>query len=274
MGNKYKISDVAKVLDISPELVRHYERKGILTPKRNENGYREYSTRDINILTGLRKLIKMGYSLESIEFSINQASLDEVIESLDNLEKKTIKEIRQKQLILEVIRKQKVEFHMLYDNENKFFIKQSPSVYRIQFQYKMMISIDEAVSLNVGKWIENMPIVSVSPEFSIEDIYNNLEDFNFGLIVDKDLAEELDLINTPGIKLIPSQLCLTTIIKSEGADHIKPIMLQNAVRHMKDNNMKMINNAWGKTIGSFVKNNIHQKYHEIFIPIEYNSNNN
>ncbi len=88
MGNKYKISDVAKVLDISPELVRHYERKGILTPKRNENGYREYSTRDINILTGLRKLIKMGYSLESIEFLINQASLDEVIESLDNLNKK------------------------------------------------------------------------------------------------------------------------------------------------------------------------------------------
>lgn len=84
----YKISDVAKILGISAELVRHYERLGILKPKRNTNGYRRYTTRDINILTGSRRYVHMGFSIEEAEFMINVASLDEAIDSLEGMEKK------------------------------------------------------------------------------------------------------------------------------------------------------------------------------------------
>jgi len=269
MTSKYKISDVAKVIGISSELIRHYERIGILTPKRSENRYRTYTTRDVNILFGTRKLIGMGYSLETVEFLINSASLYDVSFSLQLLEEKVKNEIRWKQLVLDVIKKQQEEFKMLYHADNKFTIKNSPAVYRIHCQNQTILSIEEATTSNVNIWIEKMPVVRISPEFTIESIYNNLEEYNFGFIVEEYLAEELNLINTPGIKLIPSQLCLTTIINSADDDHIKPSMMQEAVKYMENNRMKMCSNAWGNTIGTYVENGITLKYHEIYIPIEY-----
>ncbi|KPU43140.1 hypothetical protein OXPF_33900 [Oxobacter pfennigii] len=114
-----------------------------------------------------------------------------------------------------------------------------------------------------------MPVVQISPEFTIDSVYNNLDDYNFGLMIDQSLAEELELTDTPGIKLIPSQTCLTTVISSEGAGHIMASMLHDAVNYMEDNGMKMCGNAWGSTIGSYSEGNIHKRYHEIYIPIEF-----
>ena len=97
------------MLGISAELVRHYERLGILKPKRSINGYRRYTTRDINILTGSRRYVHMGFSIEEAEFLINEASLEEAIDSLAGMEKKAVREIRWKQLVL----KEMLKWHLM-----------------------------------------------------------------------------------------------------------------------------------------------------------------
>lgn len=268
----YKISDVAKILGISAELVRHYERLGILKPKRNTNGYRRYTTRDINILTGSRRYVHMGFSIEEAEFMINVASLDKAIDSLEGMEKKAAREIRWKQLILNEIQQLKDKYKLIHDFENnifKFNLQKSPSVYRINCEKNMIISLKDALSCDIKKWIEKLPVVKISPEFTLESVCSMADDYFFGFAVDENLAEELGLINTPGIKYYPSKLCLTTLIKSEGANHIGPRSLQDALNYMDNHNMKMADNAWGITIGNYTKDGIHQKYHLIYIPIKY-----
>ena len=40
---RYKIGDVAKILGISPDLLRYYEKKGVVKPvKHRSNDYRYY----------------------------------------------------------------------------------------------------------------------------------------------------------------------------------------------------------------------------------------
>ena len=273
MSNYYKISDVAKIIGISSGLVRHYERLGIIKPKRSKNGYRNYTTRDINILTGSRRYIEMGFSLEATEFLINEASLDDVINSLADMEESLKKEIRWKQLILNEVQQSKGKYKLIHKHNYKFpefSIRNSPPVYRINCQNNMTIHIEEAVASNMEKWIEKLPVVRISPEFPVESIYNMTDSYYFGFLVDESLVEELELINTPGIRFYPSRLCLTTIIKSEGDDHIRPSSLQDAIKYMINNNMKMIDNAWGDTIGNYTVNGKHHRYHLIYIPIEYN----
>ena len=53
---KYKIGTVAKLLGVSPEALRLYERNGILLSDRGdgENGYRYYSRLDITALLRAR----------------------------------------------------------------------------------------------------------------------------------------------------------------------------------------------------------------------------
>ena len=257
----YKISEVAKILGISSELVSHYERLGILKPKRSQNGYRKYTTRDINILTGSRRYIEMGFSIEATEYLINVASLNDVIKSLEDMERRAAKEIRWKQLILNEIQQLKDKYKLIHDYDTNLFrfdIQNSPAVYRINCQKNMTIPLEEALSCDVKKWIEKLPVARISPEFTIESVYNMTDDYCFGYVVDESLAEELDLINTPGIKYYPSLLCLRTIIKSEGGNHIEPNSLQEALIYMNNHNMEMIDNAWGDTIGNYTKNGIHQ----------------
>ena len=273
MSGYYKISDVAKILGISSELVRYYERLGILKPTRGSNGYRKYTTRDINILTGSRKYIEMGFSLETVEFLLNHASLDDVINALSDMEESLAKEIRWKQLILNEIQQSKNKYKLIHNFGNmlpKFKIQNSPPVYRINCQNKMTISLEDILSNDVKKWIQRLPVVRISPEFPVVSIYNMTDDYYFGYLVDQSIAEELDLLDTPGIKFYPSQLCITTIIKSEGDNTIRPDLLQDAVKYMDNHSMEMIGNAWGDTIGNYTKDGIHQKYHLIYIPIKYN----
>lgn len=47
----YKIGEVSKMFNISKEMLRYYEKKGVLHPKRiDENNYRVYDEMDIFLL--------------------------------------------------------------------------------------------------------------------------------------------------------------------------------------------------------------------------------
>ena len=43
-----KINDVEQILGITKANIRFYEKEGLLTPGRTENGYRDYTQRDID----------------------------------------------------------------------------------------------------------------------------------------------------------------------------------------------------------------------------------
>ena len=48
---EYKIGEVSKILNISKEMIRYYEKQGILKPSRKEdNNYRTYSVMDVFLL--------------------------------------------------------------------------------------------------------------------------------------------------------------------------------------------------------------------------------
>ena len=48
---EYKIGEVSKILNISKEMIRYYEKQGILKPSRKEdNNYRTYSVMDLFLL--------------------------------------------------------------------------------------------------------------------------------------------------------------------------------------------------------------------------------
>lgn len=52
MEEYYKIGEVAEILDLSSEMIRYYERCGIINPIRDgSNQYRLYSISDIFALT-------------------------------------------------------------------------------------------------------------------------------------------------------------------------------------------------------------------------------
>ena len=62
-----KINEVEALVGISKKNIRFYEEEGLLCPQRNsENGYRNYSDADVEILMKIKVLRKLGLPLDEI----------------------------------------------------------------------------------------------------------------------------------------------------------------------------------------------------------------
>ena len=62
-----QIKDITKKSSISRKALLIYEEKGLISPRRNASGYREYSKKDITIIQKIILLRKLEFSLEDIE---------------------------------------------------------------------------------------------------------------------------------------------------------------------------------------------------------------
>ena len=78
MYNTYTIGELAKILGITAETIRYYERKGIIAPIHDqETGYRYYTTWDLHMLIRARCYLGFGllldnFSHQQIEFFRSQ----------------------------------------------------------------------------------------------------------------------------------------------------------------------------------------------------------
>ena len=58
------ISEVGKRAGLPPKTIRYYEDIGLITPRRDPNGYRVFSDADLHRLAFLRRARMLGFSIE------------------------------------------------------------------------------------------------------------------------------------------------------------------------------------------------------------------
>jgi len=86
---KISISALSIAYGLTPEALRYYEEKGLLTPERTSSGgFRKFSAVDIQMLGIIKSLQRQGFSLDEIRQIVKiGVSLDELIAMMD--EKRT-----------------------------------------------------------------------------------------------------------------------------------------------------------------------------------------
>ncbi|MBL1224553.1 MerR family transcriptional regulator [Enterococcus sp. BWR-S5] len=92
------IKQVADMFDLTVETIRYYERVGVIPPvKRDKNGYRIFTKRDLNWVFLAKSLRNAGLSIESlIEFAaLSQYTDDKRLAQKDIL-KEQLKELNDK----------------------------------------------------------------------------------------------------------------------------------------------------------------------------------
>ncbi|MEU7882161.1 MerR family transcriptional regulator [Microbispora bryophytorum] len=59
-----RIGELARRAGVSTRAVRYYEQRGLIRSRRSANGYREYDESDVPIVTEIRELMSVGFTLE------------------------------------------------------------------------------------------------------------------------------------------------------------------------------------------------------------------
>jgi len=94
----YVISVAAELVDMHPQTLRLYERKGLIRPKRSAGKTRLYSERDIEHLREIRRLTQ--------ELGVNLAGVEEIMRLRRELEEmQTRFEAEISRLRLEILKK-------------------------------------------------------------------------------------------------------------------------------------------------------------------------
>jgi DNA-binding transcriptional MerR regulator len=78
-----RASEIAKLSEVSKDTLRYYERIGLITsPKRSINGHGHYSQEHLEELLFIKKAKAVGFSLNQIKVTINDAILTNDVSSV------------------------------------------------------------------------------------------------------------------------------------------------------------------------------------------------
>lgn len=79
----YKINEISKLYGIGIDSLRYYERLGILQPRRDTNGYRLYSLKEIYKLNIIRDLRTLDFSMKQIKEYLDHQSIGNTLDLLN-----------------------------------------------------------------------------------------------------------------------------------------------------------------------------------------------
>lgn len=267
---KFNISKTSKSVNLSTQLLRHYEHLGLIEPERGENGYRFFSVQDLDKLQGIRRFRNMGFSLSEMEvlmYSGDYAQVDQLYrQALD----KADREILWKQEVRRAIAQVLQEWEQLEDSVGKFSLVDSPDILRVNTRKNTELE-PIAGTPQAASWIDRLPAVFISPMFPKESILSSAPDIWFGYGVAVDVFERLQMEHIPTEQRIKSQRCVTTVIYSRAQGRISCRMLAPLARFCREQGLTICENGWGITLGNCDRNGETFRFHRVYVPVEEKS---
>ena len=139
---EYKVSEIAGLLDLTPETIRYYESVGIVKPRHSEqNRYRYYLSTDFSRLYNAKLLRSMGFSLAEIKrFFYGMNDLEQRQAALEQSEtlKAQVKELERQ---IEVLGTMAAELGDLGRLEKEFEPSESSPFWLVPFRLNYSYSV-------------------------------------------------------------------------------------------------------------------------------------
>lgn len=251
---QYKISELSKILGITTNAIRMYEKDGYITSERNKSNYRLYDKYDIYRISIIRLLIKCGFTHSDINNFVNKNSA----------EKHKIYSNKLAQIDNEI---QRLYFlrHWLKDNiqlidtikeiGDNYVIKVCPALKYIPYSKDDEILKEPKRLELINKFIYEIPEIQLVKVYKHFDVENNIfTRYDAWAMKTSDIARlnVENIINEDNefIKDYPSQKCLYGVIEipthlleiDEELHKVHQKFYDKAYAYMKEKNMKICGN--------------------------------
>lgn len=206
---EYKIGEVSRILNISKEMIRYYEKQGILKPSRKEdNNYRTYSVMDVFLLMEIIRYQSIHFGIKDISKLLNEHYLENYSQYLYHYYQEIDQDIIKKILLKERVKELAEKIETCKYNIAKYWVKNVPA-YQLVFltsgkgdRYEKLQLLDENRNQLFSKermvYVESMVLFEEEKEtwwYGMEEKYVQALNLSF-----KDK------------KLLDEQMCLCTMI--------------------------------------------------------------
>ena len=266
---KYKIGDVAKILGISPDLLRYYQKKGVVTPSTGENNnYRYYDAWDINFLIDCLWFKNYGFGIEQTARLVSDSTYQQVLTDMENRCDEIRDSIRHQQLLLERSEQYFAAMARTRTMLGQCDLVYSPEFYRYLNRYNYDYENISGLQDLSQQWLQYMPFVNRSFEIDRRDLENKTDNYAWGFSMGMDFAKKLNVPLEPPVTHLPSEPCVHAIFTSSGKKDFSPKHMKFVMDYVREHDLTITGNARGNLICSVMEEDRLTGYFEVWLPIE------
>ncbi len=217
------VGEVAEVLGLTTENIRYYVKEGLITPARNsENNYRQYSSKDVLLISDIIFYRNMRLSINNIKKIMGGIPLEDIGDVIEETEGEMLAKIKEYTLALEALRRWKKHYSDENAHLGRYSLGFKPATIRIGKDY----SEDEHIAhyLKGHIHIEKEDWASVSMSFFCD--YKKNPDAMYNYISLGSTAETVK--NNKSMNLVeePERYCLITraLMSDNVRDMTEPVI--------------------------------------------------
>ena len=266
---RYKIGDVARILGISTDLIRYYEKKGVVQPEKGaSNSYRYYDTWDINFLIDCLWYKNFGFSIDQIADIESNSTYDSLLDCLD---RKTgeIGELAQRYALLhERLLMQQETMRQIEQLIGRCEIAMCPDFIYYLNRHNFEYESDSTLQTISRRWLKYMPFSTRYFEFRSDRPQDGDDRYSWGFSLDRHYVDVFQVEYRPPVEHVESRPCLHSAFKSSGKNAFSPRRLDYMFRYARQNGLVPAGNAFGHLVCSVLDNNRLTGFFEAWLPIE------
>ncbi len=266
---KYRIGDVSKLLGISPDLLRYYEKKGVVSPIKDEsNDYRYYEPWDINFLLDCLWFKKFGFGIEQIGHIVTDCPYEEMLELMDQKEEEIQQALLYQKQLLRRTRQYRQDLVRAKLCVGKCDLRPSPEVVRYLNRHNYSYDQGEEIRQLSQKWLEYMPFTQRCFEVELNDLLGEGNNFSWGFSLNMDYVREFEVPLESSVVHLPSRPSIHSVFTSVGKGAFSPRQMDYIVNYARQQGLTLCGAAQGNLVCSLVDNGQLTGYFEVWLPVE------
>ena len=243
---RYPIGRISKLLGLSTETIRTYERKGIVHPQKNENGYRTFHVLDIGTLLRCRSYSCFGLSLSEAADAINCNSVAETHALLVKQEKWLKKQTDYNLRMLDRLNDLNEVMSTCEREINRLSVVQHPGMFRVDYRHN-----DELLSGDAR-----------------ESIQRAEQDYFCGYGILEEDARYCGVCMDELVECFPASPAVHTILKVVGEDSVPIHMLTPLLDFARENRLVPTADAFTRMVVTIKrKEPDYERFYEVWLPV-------
>lgn len=261
---KYRIGEVAKILNISVDTLRFYEKSGIISPQKDKNStYRVYDDWDINYILEYQHFRKMDFTAKEIKKVLYEMNFSEYLDLLN--EKQRI--IQEKALYYRLLEQKNAEqITNLLTIDFDFHLVEMPS--KVYVSHRKNFEYVPADSLNgiYDAWMKYYALLDNTVIIRQNDLLRDSDDFEWGFSINKKDAECLELPYSKEVEEFPNQLYLKFIVNAGERWNFSKDLIKPALEYAHGNGYELSGDIFGRLLAR-INDEDYLRYIEFYLPI-------
>ncbi len=265
---QYKIGDVARILGISTDLLRYYEKKGVVTPtKDKQNDYRYYDAWDINFLIDCLWYKNFGFGIPQIAYMVSDCYYGDLLDMLGEKKDELEDLIHHQELLLRRINQHLEQVKRVKETMGKINIEPCPEVVCYLNRYDTDYDNSDEMQKLSKQWLSYMPFLQRYFEMPTEPEDQHAHHYSWGFSLEMDYVDEFSVPIQSPVKHQPSVDCIHSVFKSSGKDAFSPKHINYLYDYAARNGYTVAGDARGNLVCSVLDDGTLTGFFEVWLPI-------